>query len=39
MVMDVYDEVGKIWLDITVTFTVLSQQFLEGLWKTMKKSH
>lgn len=30
MVMAVYGEVGKMWLDITVTFTILSQQLFGG---------
>lgn len=29
-VMAVYYEVGKMWLDITVTFTILSQQLFAG---------
>jgi hypothetical protein len=38
-VMAVYDEVGKIRLDVTVTFTVLSQQLFGGPVENHEKCH
>jgi len=39
MVVAVCDEVGKMWLDITVTFTVLSQQLFGGPVENHEKYH